>query len=307
MIGCVTLIYITEFAAKMETQKSHHQGSSSVMARSPLGVGQRHIIAGIACLSLVFLLVGMIPGRGNDSAVHNNDGTLSTKLGIRQPKHDHSFGVVSKRSKGSSGSNGSEIPRKCRKRQPIKGHVDIDQKRDYVYHDWLNHDARLGVCTGSGREDRIRGEAQAELLSLVDVEPDGRDEILYGGTTMRAAISYVAVFRKGRLVRVKTSDDRLVVVDGLDEGFIKNKRPTGAAFGCQDTVGNGEDELVQAIVFPKQQRFRWVKRSYQFKNRMALEVAKKSGSFHNDPDKRNSDEVRHLAQTLIADCETVKE
>jgi hypothetical protein len=60
----------------------------------------------------------------------------------------------------------------------------------------------LGVCTGDGRTDRMAGSGMTELLQIIDVQRDGRDEIFYGGTTATARYFDVAVFRRGKLRRV---------------------------------------------------------------------------------------------------------
>ena len=204
----------------------------------------------------------------------------------------------------------SYVPRKCRNKEVLKGHIDNDRKVDFVFHDYLRSGARLGVCTGSGKNDRIQGSGQTELLALIDVEPDGRHEILFGGTTMSAEGYDAAVFRRGRLARVRASNedpqdpyDDFFVAQGEGLSPLRSKQPIGSAFGCQNTVGGDAKELVQSAVFRAGKgRFRWLKVSYRLEGATATPVAKKRGSFPSNSKKRDRVEVVARASGLVSPC-----
>ncbi len=72
----------------------------------------------------------------------------------------------------------------CKSKETLFAHVDDDRLRDRVYHDWIRKGAALGVCTGDRRTDPRPGAGMSELLRIIDVQNDGRDEILFGGTSI---------------------------------------------------------------------------------------------------------------------------
>jgi hypothetical protein len=175
----------------------------------------------------------------------------------------------------------SEVKRSkfCSRRYAQPADVDGDGRKDLVYHVVIGYHAVLGVCTASGREDRTQGVGMAEVLNIIDVEPDGRDEIFYGGTTVSSAGGYVAVFVNGALHRVRLAGGPpLVWEDGLGPVFlVHNNRPAGAAYGCEDTNHDGRDELVDVIVQRDRGAFRWVKRAYAITGSLARRTMLASG------------------------------
>ncbi len=81
----------------------------------------------------------------------------------------------------------------CKSKETLFAHVDDDRLRDRVYHDWIRKGAALGVCTGDRRTDPRPGAGMSELLRIIDVQNDGRDEILFGGTSILTRFYDVAL------------------------------------------------------------------------------------------------------------------
>ena len=192
----------------------------------------------------------------------------------------------------------------------MTGHFDGDSARDFVYHEWGRKGARLGVCTDDGRHDAMAGAAQSESLALVDVEPDGRDEILFGGTGMTWTAYDVAVWRRGRLLHVTKAhdepddpyDQHFSVRTGSDGGL-------GSAFGCEDRAGGEADELSQISVFRhphKTGHFRSVGRAYRIQDGKARLVDREKGTLRNDPDRKDRHEVAALAAREVPACDTLR-
>lgn len=116
----------------------------------------------------------------------------------------------------------------CKNKETLFAHIDDDGLRDRVYHDWIRSGPVLGVCTGDGRTDQRPGSGMSEELRIVDVQRDGRDEILFGGNSCCAEYFDAAVFRKGKLRLVlRPKGEPLLLINGIvDDGFAK-------AFGCR--------------------------------------------------------------------------
>lgn len=120
--------------------------------------------------------------------------------------------------------------------------VDGDGREDVAYHLSLDAGPVLGVCTAAGEVSERRGAGMTELFSVLDVEPDGRDELLYGGTSVSQGFLAVAVFLAGRLVEVRDGIDPLVLVDG--SRFLGSTVEVDEAWGCEDVDQDGARELV---------------------------------------------------------------
>jgi len=93
--------------------------------------------------------------------------------------------------------------------------VDGDGRDDRVFWGYDGGDLVLRVCTASGRRSQVEGHGMGEQYSAIDIEPDGRAELLPGGTTVTASIENVVVFQDGRLHAVVGPDgERLTLVAG---------------------------------------------------------------------------------------------
>jgi hypothetical protein len=162
----------------------------------------------------------------------------------------------------------------------------------------------LGVCTGDGQSDEIPGAGQAELLEIVGVQSDGRDEILFGGTTVSARLFTIAIFgADDRLRRVRLGARALVLVEGLELDATKRVDLAGRAVGCEDVDGDGTTDLTQVTVRPRHERFRWTKTSYRLDRAIARVSARDSGWADNDPQRPDEGEIVEVARGLTPACE----
>ncbi|MGI8520954.1 MAG: hypothetical protein ACR2MC_10205 [Actinomycetota bacterium] len=153
----------------------------------------------------------------------------------------------------------------CRNKETVFARVDDDELRDRVYHDWIRGGAVLGVCTGDGRTDQRPGAGMSEELQIVDVQEDGRDEILFGGNSCCAEYFDAAVFRKGKLRLVlRPKGEPLLLINGIvDDGFAK-------AFGCRRSAGEKTRKLVKASARrTSARRFRWTRASFRLEDASA--------------------------------------
>ncbi|MDQ3877767.1 MAG: hypothetical protein M3290_05385 [Actinomycetota bacterium] len=181
--------------------------------------------------------------------------------------------------------------------------VDGDGITDAVYLDFMDDHAVLGVCTGSGISDSIPSEGQGEVLQIIDVDQDGKDEVFFGGTSIGASIDSIAEFVGGSIVRVRRSDGApIIVVEGLDPGILSSHHPAGAAFGCEDVDGDGSPELASVTVSRSDGRFQWRRVDYDIAEGHASIVSRESGHRRNRPKRRDRDEVVTIAHHLVAAC-----
>jgi hypothetical protein len=198
-------------------------------------------------------------------------------------------------------ATGSLVQGECANKSGIQTDVDGDGSEDVVYHEWVGDGPVLGVCTASGRKDRIEGKGQAELLFVVDVERDGRDEILYGGTSAVAQLASIAVFTQEGLEEVLLSDGKpLVVVNGIVANVSEEGGPpTDLAWGCEDTDGDGQPELVQVTVKPADGSLDWTREAFRIEGASASLVSTESGRME------GPDEGVGVARTLTSPCEVM--
>jgi hypothetical protein len=140
-----------------------------------------------------------------------------------------------------------ESPRPATREDPcahgVTGDFNGDGKLDRAFHDRASlsnepssaDEIHVGVCLTGGRSSELDG-SEGTVFRILDIEPDGRDEIWYGGTTAGGAAGDVAVIDHGILVRVQTEfAGALTLSDHWFDGF--------SAFGCGDFDGDGVREL----------------------------------------------------------------
>jgi hypothetical protein len=99
--------------------------------------------------------------------------------------------------------------------------------------------AVLRVCTAGGVIADVEAGGQAEYLGLVDIQPDGRSEIVAGGTTVNEAIGIVYVLERDRLVPVRFGDRTELMLASGSDGDGSRSRWT-----CSDVDGDGIRELL---------------------------------------------------------------
>jgi hypothetical protein len=152
--------------------------------------------------------------------------------------------------------------------------VDGDGRSDRVYHLYLQDESRgvLGVCTASGIHDEIEAGAP-EANGVMDLQPDGRDEILFGGTTVSAVILSIAVFEDGRLREVEFPAGSLA--SGLTDA--SEGHWTSESWGCRDVDGDGAREVVTAEFRWSRDGGSWIGRAYRLEGTKAMLVQERRG------------------------------
>jgi len=175
--------------------------------------------------------------------------------------------------------------------------IDGDGVVDRVYHAWIEGDAVLGACLSTGGEPSIPGKGQTELLLIVDVEPDGKAEVVFGATSVSMAFGALAVYEKKEgLVEVTLPDGgEFLLVDGLDD-FQDHGPTTGLAWGCEDWDDDGLRELVQVTARLADGDVTWTKRFYGLRGGVATPLGKVSGTAAAPP------LLPGFAQTLTDGC-----
>ncbi|MGH9196300.1 MAG: hypothetical protein ACRD1T_11240, partial [Acidimicrobiia bacterium] len=185
----------------------------------------------------------------------------------------------------------ADVPRPCRDDDKLQVHMkrsgglltylDADRRRDLVYYAY-RRGAILGICLEDGTRDEVRTSGMAEMLSVFDLQPDGRYEILFGGNSAVQGFEQVAIVRAGRLVVLPirgAAYDFLVTGTGSDEGgswYEMLRR-----LGCEDVTGDDARELVHETLTRKSRRaveVRWRKRGYTIRNRMLVKVLDEKGT-----------------------------
>ena len=189
----------------------------------------------------------------------------------------------------------------CDNRASVAAYIDDDGRPDLVFHDWVDNRAVVGVCTQRSA-DTMPGLGQAEVLQVIDVEGDGREEILYGATTMSAEHLAVAVVVDGELHAVRDGEGRrLVLLSGLEvlRGIGRFASHVGV-FGCDDRDDDGIDDLVQVMVFRRAGSVEWTSTAYSLASGKARAVASAAGMLEGTPAPETWAES---AAALVTSCE----
>lgn len=239
--------------------------ATAVMARRPtVQPGpRRHLVSGLTAVAV--LAAGLVAWTSRD------DGDPVRTTG----RSDTPM------TEGTRPSGGPDQGGPCGP-EALTADVDGDGRPDQVRHYW-DADADLGmamvqVCLGDGRELTTPGLGQAEALDVVDVEPDGRAEILAGGTGISSAGYLVITYTDGGLVPVELAGDALMVSDGALEHDDAGDTTQSAAFGCEDLAGDGRRELVQVTATFSGQGVSWTKLGYSLSGGTATQVSASDGT-----------------------------
>jgi hypothetical protein len=180
----------------------------------------------------------------------------------------------------------------------LEADLDGDRRPDLVYHDFVRGEAELGVCTAAGPRQTIPGLGQSELLEIVDVQGDGRDEAFFGATSASAQFLEVAVISNDRLQVVRLPDGApLQLTSGLELG-----EPTGvraSAFGCEDVDGDGARDLVLVTMIRRGQEFVWRRRAFSVQGAAASPLSEDAGQ---TPASGGDPEMAERARSLTTTC-----
>lgn len=151
--------------------------------------------------------------------------------------------------------------------------VDGDGRADVAYQRTTQQpfDVRIGVCTAWGLRSEVSPGGMGEIFAATDVEPDGRAELLGGGTSVNAAYTTPIVFRAGRLHLVRFEGDELTLVA---DGFPSQQARHG--WGCEDVTGDKKREIVQ--VTADYQRGTLIRAAYRIDGARARMVARSTAT-----------------------------
>lgn len=123
-------------------------------------------------------------------------------------------------------------PQGCPHDGSVAGDVDGDGHQDRVVHVWLESQLVVRVCFADGGRQQVPGAGMGEVLDAQDLDGDGHDEVLYGGTAVTWAGNHVARVVDGRLVVVRVGKQPL----DLRSGF----GPTDGSVFTWGSCGNGD-------------------------------------------------------------------
>jgi hypothetical protein len=151
----------------------------------------------------------------------------------------------------------------------IAGDFDGDGRSDKAY-EFQRGDAPwvLGVCLADARSDEVEIGTSEGSFRADDLDGDGRDEIIYGGTTAWQQIDEVAVILNGIV--------RLVDGPGLASGALDSD-DSGQAWGCEDVDGDDRREVVQVTVRHEGKLARWARETYRLEGTLMPLLSRKTG------------------------------
>jgi hypothetical protein len=151
----------------------------------------------------------------------------------------------------------------------VQGDFDGDGRLDRAYEDGFP--LVLGICLADGRSDEVEiGQAEGSFR-VADLDRDGRDEIIYGGTSVSQSIDVLAAVVDGQLQVGSESDPALF------SGPLGDDIHGGQAWGCGDTTRNGSREIIQVTVRQHEARATWKKESYRVEHARLVPLSTTSG------------------------------
>lgn len=172
--------------------------------------------------------------------------------------------------------------RLCDAFHSVAADVDGDGIHDEAWHAFVGRQAVfVGVCTGRGLDDAIPGVGMSELLAVGDLNDDGRDEILYGGTAVAWGGYHVAVLVNPNgplsIPRLVEVTKRVRYGDPLDLEVGQKSEDLAVAFGCE-VGGKIGPVVVQVTVSSHGGSLRWIRRSYRLQSGLAIPVGRQTGT-----------------------------
>ena len=183
-------------------------------------------------------------------------------------------------------------------------HVDDDGRVDAITHTWDalpegDDGPVLRVCSGNGTVEEIEGSGQAEMLQVIDVELDGRAEILFGGTTVSAARYDMAVMVGDALEVVTANEEPLSVWQGALEHDDSGNPTQLAEFGCEDGDGDGRRELAVTRLSLTETAAKWSTDFYEIRGTQAVLEGTRLGSGPRPPADAS---LFDFARSLVPPC-----
>ena len=171
-----------------------------------------------------------------------------------------------------------EGPHECRGHEALPAQIDGDDRRDLVFHSFVDGVAKVGVCTGRGSYSSIAGLGQAETLAVVDVQNDGMDEIQFGSNTVAMNYYRFAVWVNGRLKVVSLSNGSAFQVH-QGSPFPEEATYTFYRTSCEKTqlpFGDLFGDVVEVTVVRSEPTLGWHGIGYSVKGDRASPVSEKS-------------------------------
>ena len=108
----------------------------------------------------------------------------------------------------------------------------------------------LVVCLTSGEDVAVEWLGGHEAFDVLDLDDDGRAEVVYGSTVLFADVQRLARHVDGEFVVVEDRrGDPFELTDGVLGADAGNRPAHTSVWGCADVDGDGVDELVQAVAF----------------------------------------------------------
>lgn len=128
--------------------------------------------------------------------------------------------------------------------------VDGDGRPDIAWQASIDGRLQVGVCTAAGALASLDVGGMGEgRFDVIDVEADGIDELISGGTSVSQVLSEVIVMRAGRLIAVPG----IQLAEGPAE-FTPAGTPSRVdAWRCADADGDGVRDLVLISVVRRDQ------------------------------------------------------
>jgi hypothetical protein len=223
------------------------------MRRAVLGVITAAVVVGLTLVALE------TDGSEEESATDDTEVSQTTRVSTTPP--------------------GDDPAAACAEHDPVTAELDGDGRPDLVSHAWVDDHAVLAMCTASGTVETTDGRGQTEVLQVIDVEPDGRAEVLFGSTTMSAAITSIAVLRNEQIVVLAPPGTPYFdLQDGALELDDAGTPTATAAFGCEDVVGDSRRELIQVVATYSATGVRWSKEAYEIDGAVVRSVHHDEGT-----------------------------
>jgi hypothetical protein len=150
-----------------------------------------------------------------------------------------------------------------------EGDFDGDGRLDQAYErqrgpePWL-----LSVCLADGHSDEVEIGSAEGVFYAIDLDGDGRSEIVYGGTSVSQQIDTFAVVLDGRI--------RLVDEASFAYGLLGSE-DTGQDWGCDDLNHDGHRELVQVTVRRHGTGVTWTEEIYRLAGATLTLVTTRTG------------------------------
>lgn len=170
----------------------------------------------------------------------------------------------------------------------VQGDFDGDGRLDRAYED--GNPLVLGICLADGHSDEAEiGQAEGSFR-VADLDRDGRDEIIYGGTSVSQSIDVLAAVFAGHLQVGSEADPALF--SGPMAGDIQGVQ----AWGCGETTRDGRRKIIQITVRQHDARATWTKENYRIDGARLVPLSTTSGEGPAIGDPTDQ------ARSLVASC-----